>query len=441
MALLIGDLLLFYGALLLTLFVRYTLKFPANPETYLSFSQLWDIHKWPFLYVHLLWLVIFYISGLYDIKSFPSPKILLSRVLKTMAVAGPLAALIFYAAPSFQITPKTNLFIDVVFAAVLLMAWRRFFWLLASKTSKTKVVFFGKSREAEGLENFLKINAQMGYEPIAAEISPQTDLADFIRKNQVQLIVASKNAMENAESVRRLYGTLPLGVSIVDFPTFYETVEEKIPVSIINESWFLINLVEINKQLFEIFKRAIDVFFSLALGIPTLALTPVIAALIKIESPGPVFYRQKRIGKNGKIMEIIKFRSMIKDAEKNGAQWADKTDRRTTRAGKIIRKTRIDELPQLWNVLRGEMSFIGPRPERPEFVEELQKQIPHYAMRHLVKPGLSGWAQIRFPYGASVEDSMEKLQYDLYYIKNRSIVLDMAIALKTIATIIRRQGR
>jgi len=168
---------------------------------------------------------------------------------------------------------------------------------------------------------------------------------------------------------------------------------------------------------------------------------PLIGALIKLNSAGPIFYRQKRVGKNGKIFEIAKFRSMFKDAEKNGAQWANEKDERITGMGKILRKTRIDELPQLWNVLKGEMSFIGPRPERPEFVEELQKQIPHYVMRHLVKPGLSGWAQIKFPYGASVEDAMEKLQYDLYYIKNRSFVLDLAITARTIAAVLSREGR
>jgi len=145
--------------------------------------------------------------------------------------------------------------------------------------------------------------------------------------------------------------------------------------------------------------------------------------------------------KNGKIFELFKFRTMIKDAEKNKAQWASENDNRITKIGKILRKTRLDELPQIWNVLKGDLSFIGPRPERPEFVEMLKKEIPHYAMRHLVKPGLSGWAQIKYPYAASVKDAEEKLQYDLYYIKNRSMVLDLAITAKTIATIVSRQGR
>ncbi len=358
-----------------------------------------------------------------------------------MAIGAPLAMLIFYLIPSFEITPKTNLLIDAVLVAIFLMFWRRFFWLFVSKTSKIKVLFFGSSKEVENLADYLKKNSQLGYEPTVILASVDHNLISLIKKHGIQLIVASRNIMEDENAVRRFYEVLPLGVSVVDFTTFYETAMEKIPVSVINESWFLINLVEINKQIFEFSKRIFDVVFTVILGVPTIILSPFIAGLIKIESAGPIFYRQKRVGKNGKIIEIIKFRSMFKDAEKDGAQWAQTNDPRMTRVGKIIRKTRLDELPQLWNVFKGDMSFIGPRPERPEFIAELQKQIPHYAMRHLVKPGLSGWAQIKFPYGASVEDSMEKLQYDLYYIKNRSLVLDGTIALKTLATMMRHSGR
>ena len=250
-----------------------------------------------------------------------------------------------------------------------------------------------------------------------------------------------KKTAQIFESVKRFYEALPLGISILDFPDFYETVAEKIPVSVISESWFLVNLVEINKRLFESFKRIFDIALSIILGVPTMFLFPIIGAVIKISGDGSIFYRQKRVGKNGKIFEIVKFRTMEENAEKNGAQWAIANDPRATKAGKILRKTRLDELPQLWNILRGDMSFIGPRPERPEFIAELQKQIPHYAMRHLIKPGLTGWAQIKFPYAASVEDAMEKLQYDLYYIKHRSLVLDFGVVLKTIKIVLSRGGR
>jgi len=185
----------------------------------------------------------------------------------------------------------------------------------------------------------------------------------------------------------------------------------------------------------------LDAFLASALFVPLTAMLPIVALAIKLNSAGPIFYRQRRIGKNGKEFEIAKFRSMVCDAEKNGAVWASCNDNRVTFVGKILRKTRIDELPQIWNVLKGELSFIGPRPERPEFVKELVEKIPYYQMRHLVKPGLSGWAQINFPYGASVEDALQKLQYDLFYVKNRSIVLEISIMLKTIMTLLKREGR
>jgi len=172
----------------------------------------------------------------------------------------------------------------------------------------------------------------------------------------------------------------------------------------------------------------------------------LLACLIKIETRGPVFIRQRRVGKNGRVFTLFKLRSMIASgpgglAEENGARWAREHDTRITRVGAFLRKTRMDELPQIWNVLKGEMSFVGPRPERPEFVETLKKTIPFYDIRHMARPGLSGWAQINFPYGASARDALEKLRYDLYYLKHRSFLLDLAIILKTLKVLVSRGGR
>jgi exopolysaccharide biosynthesis polyprenyl glycosylphosphotransferase len=174
-----------------------------------------------------------------------------------------------------------------------------------------------------------------------------------------------------------------------------------------------------------------------SLSLPIIVVT---AILIKIESRGPVFYKQERIGKNGRPFVLMKFRSMKMDAEKAGPVWASKQDDRTTRVGRIIRKVRIDEIPQFWNILRGEMSFVGPRPERPHFVDQLALEIPYYAQRHLIAPGLTGWAQIKYPYGASIEDAREKLQYDLFYIKNHSLLLDAIILFETIKIILFGRG-
>ncbi len=187
-------------------------------------------------------------------------------------------------------------------------------------------------------------------------------------------------------------------------------------------------------------KRVLDIIFSLLGLLISLVITIPVAILIKLESKGPIFYRQKRVGLNNNIFECIKFRSMTVDAEKYGAIWASKNDSRVTRVGKIIRKLRIDEIPQMWNVLKGEMSFIGPRPERPEFVYQLEKKIPYYNLRHSVKPGITGWAQVCYPYGASEEDALEKLKYDLYYIKNLSLFLDFQILLKTAKVVLLGKG-
>jgi lipopolysaccharide/colanic/teichoic acid biosynthesis glycosyltransferase len=169
-------------------------------------------------------------------------------------------------------------------------------------------------------------------------------------------------------------------------------------------------------------------------------LTPIIALAVKLSSPGPVLFRQERVGKHGKRFWIVKFRTMREDAEANGAQFATIQDPRITAVGAFLRATRLDELPQVWNVLKGDMSFVGPRPERPEFVDQLTERLPFYALRHLTRPGLTGWAQVRYKYASSLEENLVKLQYDLFYVKHRSLILDLAILLKTINTVVRRQG-
>jgi len=237
------------------------------------------------------------------------------------------------------------------------------------------------------------------------------------------------------------FDIIPYGVTIIDFPEFYENITGKIPVSLIGEVWFLEHLVEGQKTLFESAKQVTDLFLAILLALPTIAILPFLAVAIRLDSKGPIFYRQQRVSRRKKIIEIIKLRTMVADAEKDGVRWADENDMRVTRVGRFLRKTRLDELPQLWSVLKGDLSLVGPRPERPEFVEILRTEIPFYDMRLLVKPGLTGWAQVNFPYGASVEDSMEKLQYDLFYIKNRSVILDISTMLKTLLIIISRGGR
>ena len=233
------------------------------------------------------------------------------------------------------------------------------------------------------------------------------------------------------------------GLQYYNYLEFYETYENKLPISHLSPKWFLENTgFEIYHNNFNLkAKRLLDLFFAMLIGIFAAPVIILAAIIVKLESKGPVFFIQERIGEGNKKFNIVKFRSMTTDAEKDGPQWASKNDNRVTKFGKIMRATRIDELPQLWNVLRGEMSFVGPRPEREFFIQQLEKEIPYYNLRHTVKHGLTGWAQVMYPYGASVEDAYRKLQYDLYYIKHHSIPFDVKVLLKTVTIVIFGKGR
>ena len=233
------------------------------------------------------------------------------------------------------------------------------------------------------------------------------------------------------------------GLQYYNYLEFYETYENKLPISHLSPKWFLENTgFEIYHNNFNLkAKRLLDLFFAMLIGIFAAPVIILAAIIVKLESKGPIFFIQERIGEGNRKFNIVKFRSMTTDAEKNGPQWASKNDNRVTKFGKIMRATRIDELPQLWNVLRGEMSFVGPRPEREFFIQQLEQEIPYYNLRHTVKPGLTGWAQVMYPYGASVEDAYRKLQYDLYYIKHHSIPFDVKVLLKTVTIVIFGKGR
>jgi sugar transferase (PEP-CTERM system associated) len=267
-------------------------------------------------------------------------------------------------------------------------------------------------------------------------------LSDIVEKEAIDIVIIAVTHIENTDILKYALECKMKGVSVVDLPTFYEEVTGKVPVELVNDLWLVTTPISgVKKSIYNIkVKRILDIVFSILGLIISSIITIPVAILIKLESKGPVFYKQRRVGLNNRIFDCIKFRSMTVDAEKNGAVWASKNDSRVTRVGKIIRKLRIDEIPQMWNVLKGEMSFIGPRPERPEFVEHLERKIPYYNLRHSVKPGITGWAQVCYPYGASEEDALEKLKYDLYYIKNLSLFLDFQILLKTAKVVLLRQG-
>jgi sugar transferase (PEP-CTERM system associated) len=267
------------------------------------------------------------------------------------------------------------------------------------------------------------------------------DLLAATLQAQANLIVVALSERRGVFPLRDVLRCKLNGIEVMDAPSFYELVHGKLMLEQITPSWIIFSSGFRRPFYFSICKRYIDIVLSLAGLSLTLPFFPIIAIAIKLDSPGPVFFRQIRVGNKEKMFNLYKFRTMRQDAEeKSGAIWATKNDSRVTRLGSFFRKSRVDEIPQLYNVLRGDMSFVGPRPERPEFVEKLKQVIPYYSKRHFIKPGLTGWAQVRYPYGSSVEDAIEKLRYDLFYIKNLSAFLDTLIFFETIKVVLFGRG-
>lgn len=268
-----------------------------------------------------------------------------------------------------------------------------------------------------------------------------SDLGQFVSDHGATEVVLAIEERRNALPLKDLLRIKTKGVHVNEFSSFLERETGRVDLDTVNPSWLIFSDGFSSGRTFSsAAKRVFDVAASGVLLLLTLPLILLFALLVKVDSKGPAFFRQRRVGLYGETFEVIKLRSMGTDAEKDGAKWASKDDPRVTRLGKFIRKVRIDELPQTWSVLKGEMSFVGPRPEVPQFVDELEEQLPYYAERHMVKPGITGWAQINYPYGASIEDARHKLEYDLYYAKNYTPFLDLLILLQTLRVILWPQG-
>jgi len=268
-------------------------------------------------------------------------------------------------------------------------------------------------------------------------------LLDLIRKHQIKTLILAVEREVNGEFLQILTDCLELGVEIVPMPVLYEKLTGRVPIEHVGSQWHVAMPIQNpgERLLWAATKRLMDIVL-VSLGFVCLAVAmPFIAAAIYIDSPGPIFYTQMRVGKRGRVFKAYKFRSMRTDAEKGKAVWAAKNDLRVTRVGRILRKTHVDEFPQFWNILKGEMSVVGPRSERPEFVEELAREIPFYRVRHAVRPGMAGWGLVKQGYGGSKKEAVLKLQYDLYYIKHQSLWLDIVILLKTIIDTLTFRGR
>jgi sugar transferase (PEP-CTERM system associated) len=379
---------------------------------------------------------------------------ILIQILVALCVSLITLSAVYYMAPSARLW-RGHLLLTLLIFGLLQFIWHIGYSMLLNIPGLAKrVLILGTGPLAKRMgEVVISTNHHHvlgGYVNVASEpiqvpshaiVGNGNGLFETIKEERAHKLVVSLSEQRGVFPLQDVLNCKFSGIEIIDAPSFYEEltgkllIENMTPSSLIFCQGFKLN------SSMKRFKRTFDLFFSIIGFILALPFVPLIALMIKIDSPGPVFLKQVRVGEREKQFILYKFRTMFQDAENGtGAVWAQKNDHRVTRVGRFLRKTRLDEIPQLYNVLRGDMSFIGPRPERPEFIEKLKEIIPYYSERHFVKPGITGWAQVKYPYGASVEDAIEKLRYDLYYMKHLSLFFDLLILLETIKVVMFGRG-
>jgi sugar transferase (PEP-CTERM system associated) len=366
--------------------------------------------------------------------------------------------LLSYAIPRFGVAGKMY-YLSILIASSFLLLWRFGFELYITRfASREKILIVGTGEAARRLGEELKRRKRLGFHLVGfinippAVSNPSggdsgevlgdpSQMERIIERHGVDKIVVAITERRGEYPVKEMLALRVMGCQVVEWQEFFEKLSGRIPIDNLAPSFFIFN-EGFRKSRFRLsIRRIVSVIVGAVLLVLLLPVFLVVSVLIMLDSPGPAIYSQVRAGQNNKPIRIYKFRSMRKDAEKNGdAVWAEENDPRVTRVGRFLRRSRIDELPQLFNVLIGELEFVGPRPERPEFVEKLQAMIPYYDLRHTVKPGITGWAQVMFHYGSSIEESKEKLQYDLFYVKNMSIKLDLLILFHTIKIVLLGRG-
>ncbi len=440
--LLLGDIVVFACALILTLFVRYQ-SIPS--------SEMVSVHLQAFLVLFAFWVLSFLITGLYDRYISLVRKSIPSLVLKVQFFNVLLAALLFFAFP-FGIEPKTNLIIYLIISSALIIVWRLYLYPVLVTGKPMRALVIGDSAEAMQIARVFSSNPF--FKNIKSFLLTQKDIPNFeefraalirfAKEDSTDMVIADMRD-EYAKRLTKDFYALAFentNIRFFNLPAIYEHLQHRVPPSLVEESWLLENVTTgAPHYAYDVLKRFIDVCGAAVLFLPSLLVFPFIIAAIKLEDRGPVLYTAERVGQYNRVIKIFKFRTMTGRDE---AKDALKSTLRATRVGKILRMTRLDELPQLLNILKGDLSFIGPRPEIPSLVAVYTENIPYYTLRHLTKPGLSGWAQINnfdVPRGGvDIPRTIDKLSFDLYYLKHRSLLLDIEIALKTINTLLMRSG-
>ena len=403
-------------------------------------------------------LVAFYLFDLYDFIVMHDRRELVLRLLQALGLAWIALAITFYAFPGLMLGRGIFL-IALPVALGLMVSWRvSIHWLLGHPDFGERILIVGSGSLAVEVAREMLDRPDAGYRIAGfvgtdaqllgkSLINPRvigltSELDEVVRRENIDRIVVAMGERRGQLPTNELLQLSLTGkVNIEEGASFYERVTGRVSLNMIRPSWLIFSSRGRQARIAGIARNLVHRIVAMMGGLISLPFAIVTAILIKVDSTGPILYKQERVGKNGQPFTLMKFRSMRTDAEKAGPVWASQDDDRTTRVGKVIRKLRIDEIPQFWNIFRGEMDFVGPRPERQHFVSQLAQEIPYYEQRHLIAPGLTGWAQIKYPYGASIEDARQKLQYDLYYIKNQSLVLDAIILFETIKIILFGRGR
>lgn len=416
-SLLFGDFILYTAALVLTLFIRYGT----------GISDELHSHITPFALLFIWWVILFYINNLYELEFTRNWILVIRKIVTTCAIATLGSVLIFYFfGPYLSVAPKTNLILfSAIFSFFVIVI--RLYAVLHVRVSPLSVLLLGESNEVKEIEQYF---AGKYTEVIRIAALNESDLKQRIQNKPIAYIIFDEKEKAVLTAFHILMPLLQADVKMMTTSTAYESIFKKIPINEISSAWF-IEYIHLKKTPFDSIKRVIDIVASLVLFVILSPIFIICALLVLVLTGRPIIYKQERVGKNGRKFMLRKFRSMIRNAESAGPQLSGGEDIRVTRLGKFLRASHLDEMPQLLNIFLGEMSFVGPRPERQNYVDTLSKDIPYFEIRHSIKPGLTGWAQIRHGYASDHDAFFEKFQYDLYYIKNRSLVFDMLVLLKT----------